>query len=89
MHPSNVFGLKTDLSFTTSNYEEAIASLKAKFGEEQVMINKHMEILIKCPWCHTCPYGTLLCFVLKCGQPTHYWRLLGTRSINDVARTGN
>jgi len=30
------------LSISTANYEEAIAILKARFGNKQMIINKHM-----------------------------------------------
>ena len=35
------------LSLTASNYNKAIAILKKRFGNKQVIINKHMEILFK------------------------------------------
>ena len=34
------------LSLTASNYNEAIAILKKRFGNKQVIINMHMEILL-------------------------------------------
>ena len=34
------------LSVTTANYEEAIAILKGRFGNKQMIINKHMEGLL-------------------------------------------
>ena len=34
------------LSITTANYEEAIAILKGRFGNKQMIINKHMEGLL-------------------------------------------
>ena len=38
-------GAIAGLSLTASNYNEAIAILKKRFGNKQVIINKHMETL--------------------------------------------
>ena len=37
-----IFGL----TLTAANYDEAIATLKKRFGNKQQIINKHMDILI-------------------------------------------
>lgn len=34
------------LSLTSANYEEAVAILKRRFGNKQLIINKHMDILL-------------------------------------------
>ena len=45
------------LSLTASNYKEAVMILKKRFGNKQVIVNKHMEILSEL---HQMP--TVLCF---------------------------
>ena len=35
------------LTLSTANYEEAIAILKRRFGSKQLIINRHMELLLK------------------------------------------
>lgn len=37
------------LSLTNANYEEAIVILKARFGNKQQIINRHMDILLNLP----------------------------------------
>jgi len=34
------------LSFTSSNYDEAVAILQRRFGNKQLIINRHMDILL-------------------------------------------
>ena len=37
------------LSLTSANYEEAVATLKRRFGNTQLIVNKHMDALLKLP----------------------------------------
>ena len=41
------FDAISGLSLSASNYEEAIAILKKRFGNKQQIINRHMDILLK------------------------------------------
>ena len=40
------FDAISGLSLSASNYEEAIAILKKRFGNKQQIINRHMDILL-------------------------------------------
>lgn len=35
------------LSLTAANYEQAVTTLKKRFGSKQKIINKHMEAMLK------------------------------------------
>ena len=37
------------LTLTSVNYEEAVAKLKRRFGNTQLIVNKHMDMLLNIP----------------------------------------
>ena len=39
----------TGLTLTSANYEEAVAILKRRFGNTQLIMNKHMDTLLNLP----------------------------------------
>ena len=36
-------------TLTSTNYEEAVATLKTRFGKTQLIVNKHMDVLLNLP----------------------------------------
>lgn len=41
------------LTLTSANYEEAVATLKRRFGNSQLIVNKHMDALLNLPTIHS------------------------------------
>ena len=44
------------LTLTSANYEEAIATLKRRFGNKQLIVNRHMDLLLNLETTENTPF---------------------------------